>query len=127
MIMMTLEEKIASLPPQLRDQVEDYVDFLNSRLSEQENDTGFSIEEEGEHVPIDAPSFSSPAPESSFRQKSVKGRTDSSGIILAEERPPETDPDYIDFADINSRFGHTPKTEEEHRGHGRLRRLLDWM
>jgi len=68
-IMMTLEEKIASLPPQLRDQVEDYVDFLNSRLSEQENDTGFSIEEEEELEPMDAPSFSSTSPESSFRQK----------------------------------------------------------
>jgi len=126
---MTLEEKIASLSPRLRSQVEDYVDFLISRMPDSElpSVSPFSdMDDEGEDR-ADESSFSEC--KSSHAQKPsplVRGRAGSSGIILAEERPVEENPDYIDFADINSRFGHT-KSEEEKKGPGRLKRFLDWM
>jgi hypothetical protein len=125
---MTLEDKVAGLSPKLRAQVEDYIDFLLSRT----DDTGIECtgnlqeekepEEEESEEPV-SPHFPSPP----VRSAGIRGRNSSSRIILAEERVPEEEnPDYIDFADINSRFGHTPK-EEEQKGPGRLRRLLDWM
>ncbi|MCA1915772.1 hypothetical protein [Methanospirillum hungatei] len=122
---MTLEEKIARLSPRLRAQVEDYVDFLVSRTAEEDHFSGVSPDEdEGEPVQPIPPS--PPEIPVSKTWVNVRERTGSSGIILAEERLPETDPDYIDFADINSRFGHTPKDDEEKKT-GRLKRFLDWM
>ena len=124
---MPLEEKIAALPPRLRDQVEDYVDYLLNK------------EEPGE---INEPSHTAPGSEASGIcgmagpdsggitgvQRDEDTRTVSSGIILAEEQVPDPlSTDYVDFADINSRFGHQPEKDEDHREPGRLRRLLDWM
>ena len=124
---MSLEEKIAGLSPRLRAQVEDYVDFLVSRTAGQDNFSGFSLPDEDEDESLQPITPSPPEIPVSKIPMNVRERTGSSGIILAEERLPETDPDYIDFADINSRFGHTPKGEEEKKGPGRLKRFLDWM
>lgn len=123
---MTLEEKIASLTPELKAQVEDYVDFLVSRSGGLDNFSGFSLPDDNDEEP--ARSFTPSPPEIPVSKPALKVKGQAgSGIILAEERLPETDPDYIDFADINSRFGHTPKGEEEKKGPGRLKRFLDWM
>ncbi|WP_373840148.1 hypothetical protein [Methanospirillum sp.] len=120
---MSLEEKIASLTPEKKAQVEDYVDFLLSRSSGADFSTGSSLhaeyEEEHEYS-YDLPRSVSPALKTSTKVK------DSAGIITAEELLPADDPDYIDFADINSRFGHIPKKEEK-KEPGRLKRFLDWM
>jgi len=123
---MTLEEKIASLTPELRAQVEDYVDFLVSRSEGLDTFSGFSLPDNYDEEPVQSFTPSPPEIPISKPALKVKGQA-GSGIILAEERLPETDPDYIDFADINSRFGHTPKGEEEKKGPGRLKRFLDWM
>ena len=123
---MTLEDKIASLTPELRAQVEDYVDFLVSRSGGLVNFSGFSFSDDSDEEPVESKIPSPPEIPVSKPAMNVKGQV-GSGIIMAEERLPETDPDYIDFADINSRFGHTPKGEEEKKGPGRLKRFLDWM
>ena len=123
---MTLEDKIASLTPELRAQVEDYVDFLVSRSGGLVNFSGFSFSDDSDEEPVESKISSPPEIPVSKPAMNVKGQA-RSGIIMAEERLPETDPDYIDFADINSRFGHTPKGEEEKKGPGRLKRFLDWM
>ncbi len=123
---MTLEEKIAALSPQLRAQVEDYVDFLLSRTTGQDNLSGVSLPDEDEDESVQ-PIPPSPAEiPVSKTPVNVRKRIGSSGIILAEERLPETGPEYIDFADINSRFGHTSKDDEEKKTN-RLKRFLDWM
>lgn len=136
---MKLEEKIAALPLDLRIRVEEYVDFLQSRrknynqtisqdfsmmtgvMDDEVPDWGSSEVPPAIPVPPETPVSHSPP-------SGVRGRTDSSGIILAEEQAVEHEnSDYVDFADINSRFGHMPKEEEEQKGSSRLRRLLDWM
>lgn len=125
---MTLEEKVSALPSHLREQVEDYIDFLLSRMDESEDAPDLPFMAESVQVRTPKSLDSSPAEESLQSDPvSSRGTKNSSGIILAEEKVPESNPDYVDFADINSRFGHTPKTEDEQRGPGRLRRLLDWM
>lgn len=123
---MSLEEKIASLTPEKKAQVEDYVDFLLSRSSDADFSTGSSLHAEYEEVPeysYDLPGSVYPALETRTKVKDSAGM---SGIITAEELLPADDPDYIDFADINSRFGHIPKKEEK-KEPGRLKRFLDWM
>ncbi len=126
---MTLEEKIALLSPDLRSQVEDYVDFLISRMPDSDlpSASSFSDMDEEEEDSADNISFSgSRSSDAHNPSPAVRGRAGSSGIILAEERPVEENTDSIDFADINSRFGHT-QTREEQKGPGRLKRFLDWM
>ncbi|NLV26887.1 MAG: hypothetical protein GXY48_06950 [Methanomicrobiales archaeon] len=124
---MTLEEKILNLSPGMRVQVEDYVDFLLSRMDAEPAIPAPSLEcnktmEKAEDENI----LSLSSPGSSPLSDRIK--KNSSGIILAEETLSDAkNPDYVDFADINSRFGHTPKREEEKKEQGRLRRLLDWM
>jgi hypothetical protein len=49
------------------------------------------------------------------------------GIIMAEEKPLTDGMDSIDFADINSRFGHVPREEGEKKESESRRRSLDWM
>jgi hypothetical protein len=107
---MTLEEKIALLSPDLRSQVEDYVDFLISRMPDSDlpSASSFSDMDEEEEDSADNISFSgSRSSDAHNPSPAVRGRAGSSGIILAEERPVEENTDSIDFADINSRFGHT--------------------
>jgi len=139
---MTLEEKIAALPLDLRIRVEEYVDFLQNRrgnynqtISQDFSMMADVMDDEvpgrgGSEIPQAIPV--PPVPPESLVSHSppsgIRGRTDSSGIILAEEQAVEHEnSDYVDFADINSRFGHTPKEEEGQKGSSRLRRLLDWM
>lgn len=126
---MSLEEKLATLPPELKQQVEDYIDFLVSKKDNGSLCSGISEQEPDEKSYVsDNNCVSSPAKHSP-QAEIIPGRpkNNSSGIILAEEKIIDSNPDVIDFADINSRFGHTPKGEGEHKEHGRLRRLLDWM
>lgn len=127
---MSLEEKIALLDPKLRDQVEDYVDYLISRSNTLDSSDEFSPAKESdedekgqEAVPVTNHASSS----HNLPYSSRGDRVRSCGIILAEERPIEQNPDYVDFADINSRFGHTPHNSNDEKGPGRLKRLLDWL
>ncbi|MDD1724147.1 MAG: DUF2281 domain-containing protein [Methanospirillum sp.] len=122
---MTLEKKIALLPPDLREEAEHYVDYLLVRAGK---DPEGSIERP-EPEDNEAGSLSS-GPTEGRDFPGMRGKTAPSGIILAEEQPVSEDPDYIDFADINSRFGNTDENaekEEEKPRRSITRRMLDWM
>ena len=97
---MDLEEKIESLPDDLRAEVEQYVDFLISRKSPfTEERTDNSIKESDIPLP---------------NQVKNMRKVDQNGIILAaEDYNLAKDPDAIDFADINSRFGKESKDNEK--------------
>lgn len=119
---MTLEDKIAHLPPELREEVELYVDFILAKKGMNTSESWIEHEEEEEGDL----GFSSPMPvrEQIPPQRSQAG---SSRIILAAERPiADADDDVIDFADINSRFGHV-KEDEEGRPLRRPRWMFDWL
>jgi len=119
---MTLEDKIAQLSPELREEVELYVDFILAK-------NGMNTPEpwiEDEREEDEDFGFSSPITprEQIPPQRSQVG---SSRIILAAERPiADADDDLIDFADINSRFGHV-KEDEEGRPVRRPRWMFDWL
>ena len=118
---MTLEDKIAQLPPELREEVELYVDFILTKKGMDTSEPWVEHEEDDGDF-----GFSSPMSpqEKIIPQRSQAG---SSRIILAVERPiADADDDVIDFADINSRFGHV-KEDEEGRPVRRPRWMFDWL
>lgn len=123
MVIMTLEDKIAQLPPELREEVELFVDFILAKKAANTSEPWVEHQEEEEDIDF---GFSSPMPP---REEipSQKPRTGPSGIIMAAERPiADADDDVIDFADINSRFGHV-KEDEDGKLIRRPRWMFDWL
>lgn len=123
---MDLERKIALLPPDLRDEAEHYIDYLLARAGTVPGESsGPAGSEENDAIP------GFPETPQERLSPGVRGKTGSSGIILAEERElGSADPDYIDFADINSRFGNADEDQEKEEEKPRrslTRRMLDWM
>ncbi|HWQ67727.1 MAG TPA: hypothetical protein VN372_12780 [Methanospirillum sp.] len=119
---MRLDEKIRRLSPQSLEKVEAFADFL---LFQESSD---SAHESARHDQGPQPAEMPPEPEPRSRDKPVvRMKTDSSGIILAEERiDPADSPEAIDFADINTRFA-KPDKKEGHLDSNRQRRTLDWL
>lgn len=119
---MKLEDKIAQLSPELREEVELFVDFI---LAKKGGDTSESWIDDEKEEDVD---FGFPPPMTPREQiPSQKPRIGSSGIIMAAERPiADADDDVIDFADINSRFGHV-KEDEEGKPVRRPRWMFDWL
>ncbi|OQB38184.1 MAG: hypothetical protein BWY05_00519 [Euryarchaeota archaeon ADurb.Bin165] len=129
-IFMSLEEKIASLEPEIRAQVEDYVDFLLSKSSGPDTSTMFSHHCDDDIEPEHSCGFSPLVVNMQDRQDAhdkVRDPAGIPGIIMAEEKPLTDGMDSIDFADINSRFGHVPREEGEKKESESRRRSLDWM
>ncbi len=116
---MNLNEKIASLPPEARDEVELFVDYLISRLGAgQVSPPGYA------DIPAPEPaSFSPPV-----QRSPIPGKYDSSGILLAEERISKKENGFetIDFADINTRFA-PPEQPEKDVPTKRQARMFDWL
>ena len=117
---MSIEEKFAKLCPEAQNAVEAFIDFL---LSREEGE--FSLDEDmseesvrSENDPLAKPGCDEPCAPS----------TDSSGIILAEERVLEEE-SVIDFADINTRFApkDTKNTGKEKTGPIRQKKMFDWL
>jgi len=118
---MSIEEKFAMLSPEAQNAAEAFMDFL---LSREEGE--FSLDEDMSEESVRSES------DPGLAQPGCDGHsassTDSSGIILAEERVIEEE-SVIDFADINTRFApkDTKNTGKEKTGPIRQKKMFDWL
>ena len=119
---MRIEEKFKRLNPAGQDAVVAFIDFLLFREAERE-ELGEEDDTE-EEFPCAPPEPQSTAGRSSPDKPS--GMSESSGIILAEEREIDDKDDIIDFADINTRFSQK-KDGGDTTDQVRKRRMFDWL